>query len=152
MGILFEKKKEIQERLKEVNEKRTSQVGDMSDVMEKREAIQKKIAEFVKERSDLRDAHKAAMSEYKAFQAEQRRIRNEKYQEERKAKDAEWKLQKMAKEVEKLDENPFVSHITLIEQTIQFCKDLLPKDDEKDKEEKKETVHNNKDGEVVLGS
>merc|ERR1711934_1138391 len=140
MGILFEKKKEIQERLKEVNEKRTSQVGDMSDVMEKREAIQKKIAEFVKERQELRDAHKVVMSEYKAFQAEQRRIRNEKYQEERKAKDAEWKLQKMAKEVEKLDENPYVSQITLIEQTMQFCKGLLPQEAAENKDEKKETV------------
>merc|ERR1711862_836109 len=85
------------------------------------------------------------------WQAEQRRIRNEKYQEERKAKDAEWKLQKMAKEVEKLDENPYVSQITLIEQTMQFCKGLLPQEETKDKEEKKETVFNNKDGEVVLG-
>merc|ERR1711862_945758 len=73
------------------------------------------------------------------------------YDEERKAKEAEWRLQKMAKEVEKLDENPYVSQITLIEQTVQFCKDLLPKEVAEDKEEKKEIVFNNKDGEVVLG-
>merc|ERR1711953_1277301 len=91
------------------------------------------------------------MQEYKAWQAEQRRIRQEKYQEERKEQDKAWKLQKMAKEVEKLDENPFVAQITLIEQTMQFCKDLMPKDVAENKEEKKETVFNNKDGEVVLG-
>merc|ERR1712072_611065 len=124
----------------------------MGGIIEQKEAIQKKIAEKVTERQALRDAHREAMTAYKAWQAEQRRIRNEKYQEERKARDAEWKLQKMAKDVEKLDENPYVSQITLIEQTVQFCKDLLPKEVAEDKEEKKEIVFNNKDGEVVLGS
>merc|ERR1711953_1184861 len=91
------------------------------------------------------------MQEYKAWQAEQRRIRQEKYQEERKEQDKAWKLQKMGKEVEKLDENPYVSQITLIEQTVKFCKGLLPQDAAEKKEETKETVFNNKDGEVVLG-
>merc|ERR1712151_227213 len=53
--------------------------------------------------------------------------------------------------VEKLDENPYISHITLIDQTVQFCKGLLPQEAAEAKEEKKETVFNNKDGEVVLG-
>merc|ERR1711953_130169 len=91
------------------------------------------------------------MQEYKAWQAEQRRIRQEKYQEERKEQEKEWKLKKMAKEVEKLDDNPYVSQITLIEQTVKFCKGLLPQEAAEAKEEAKETVFNNKDGEVVLG-
>merc|ERR1719335_1942065 len=118
--------------------------------MEQRETIQKKIAELVAKRSELRDAHKAAVIEYKTWQSEQRRLRQAKYDEERKAKEAEWRLQKMAKDVEKLDENPYVSQITLIEQTLQFCKSLLPQETAESKEEKKETVFNNKEGEVVL--
>merc|ERR1719291_660585 len=118
--------------------------------MEKREAVQKKIAELVGQRSKLRDDFKQEMNEYKAWQAEQRRIRQDKYQEERKAQEAAWKIKKMEKEVEKLDENPYVSQITLIEQTMKFCKNLLPQDAGEKKEEIKETVHNNKDGEVVL--
>merc|ERR1712170_35589 len=119
--------------------------------MGEREAVQKKIAELVGQRSTLRDEFRQAQYEYKAWQAEQRRIRQERYQEERKEKEAQWKIQKMAKEVEKLDENPFVAQITLVEQTIQFCKGLLPQEVTENKEEKKETVFNNKDGEVVLG-
>merc|ERR1719291_651741 len=119
--------------------------------MEKREAVQKKIAELVGQRSKLRDDFKQEMNEYKAWQAEQRRIRQDKYQEERKAQEAAWKIKKMQKEVEKLDENPYVSQITLIEQTMKFCKGLLPQDAVETKEEKKDTVFNNKDGEVVLG-
>merc|ERR1712151_6774 len=53
--------------------------------------------------------------------------------------------------VEKLDENPYISQITLIEQTLQFCRGLMPQEAAENKEEKKETVFNNKDGEVVLG-
>merc|ERR1712217_267532 len=131
MQILYQKKTEIQERLKALNEKRQGQVGDMSEVMEKREQVQKKIAELVGQRSKLRDDFKQEMTEYKAWQAEQRRIRQEKYQEERKAQEAAWKIKKMEKEVEKLDENPYVSQITLIEQTMKFCKGLLPQDEKK---------------------
>merc|ERR1712232_180945 len=118
--------------------------------MEQREAVQKQIADLVGQRSKLRDDFKQEMNEYKAWQADQRRIRQEKYQEERKAQDAAWKIKKMEKEVEKLDENPYVSQITLIEQTMKFCKNLLPQDAGEKKEELKETVFNNKDGEVVL--
>merc|ERR1711976_537580 len=38
-----------------------------------------------------------------------------------------------------------------LEQTVQFCKGLLPQEAVEAKEDKKETVFNNKDGEVVLG-
>merc|ERR1712151_965646 len=146
MAILYNKKTQIQEKMKALNEKRQGQVGDMSEVMEQREAIQKQIAELIGQRAKLRDDFKQEMNEYKAWQAEQRRIRQEKYQEERKAQEAAWKIKKMEKEVEKLDENPYVSQITLIEQTVKFCKGLLPQDSGEKKEEVKEVVHNNKDG------
>merc|ERR1712050_724480 len=150
MAILHGKKTQIQEKMKALNEKRQSQVGDMSEVMEQREAVQKKIAELVGQRSTLRDEFRQAQYEYKAWQAEQRRIRQEKYQEERKEQEKAWKLKKMEKEVEKLDENPYVSPITMIKQTVKFCKGLLPQEAVEQKEEKKDTVFNNKDGEVVL--
>merc|ERR1712050_263592 len=150
MAILHGKKTQIQEKMKLLNEKRTSQVGDMSDVMAQRDAVQKVIAELVGQRSTLRDEFRQAQYEYKAWQAEQRRIRQEKYQQKRKEQEKAWKIKKMEKEVEKLDENPYVSPITMIKQTVKFCKGLLPQDAAEQKEEKKETAFNNKDGEVVL--
>merc|ERR1712113_1027997 len=122
----------------------------MGEVMEKREVVQKKIADLISQRSQLRDEFRQAQYEYKAWQAEQRRIRQEKYQEGRKAQEAAWQIKKMEKEVEKLDENPYISQITLIEQTVKFCKGLLPQEAVEQKEDKKDTVFNNKDGEVVL--
>merc|ERR1711933_58673 len=122
----------------------------MGEVIEKREVVQKKMADLVGQRSQLRDEFRQAQQEYKAWQAEQRRIRQEKYQEERKAQEAAWQIKKMEKEVEKLDENPYIGQITLIEQTMKFCKGLLPQDVAEQKEVKKEVVYNNKDTEVVL--
>merc|ERR1712013_634733 len=118
--------------------------------MVKREAIQKQIQELIGERSKLREDFREQMQQFKVWQAEQRRLRQEKYQQERKAQEAAWMIKKMEKEVEKLDENPYVSQITLIEQTMKFCKGLLPQDAAEQKEVQKEVVFNNKDGEVVL--
>merc|ERR1711972_550147 len=91
MAILYNKKTQIQEKMKLLNEKRQGQVGDMSEVMEKRDAVQKQIAELVGQRSTLRGDFRQAQREYKEWQAEQRRIRNEKYQEERKEQEKAWK-------------------------------------------------------------
>merc|ERR1712054_156026 len=70
--------------------------------------------------------------------------------EERKQQQEEWRLKQLEKKVEALDDQPYVSEITLIEQTVKFCKDLLPQDAGKKEEEKKEIEHNNEDGEMVL--
>jgi len=59
-------------------------------------------------------------------------------------------LKKKQREVEKLDEQPYVSEMTLIEQTIQFCKSLVQTKGEEKKEEKKEVEHQLKAGEEVL--
>merc|ERR1711924_401434 len=109
-----------------------------------------KIQELIAVRTRLRDEFNAQKREFQQYLAEQRRARQEKYAEERKKQQEEWKVKQLERKVEQLDEQPFVSELTLIEQTVKFCKDLLPKDAGEKKEEKKETVHNNKDGEVVL--
>merc|ERR1712061_959254 len=94
MTILYNKKTQIQERMKALNEKRQGQVGDMSAMKELRVAVQKKIAELVGQRSTLRDEFRQAQCEYKAWQAEQRRIRQEKYQQNRKEQEKAWKIKK----------------------------------------------------------
>merc|ERR1712178_493537 len=98
----------------------------------------------------LRDEFNAQKREFQSYLAEQRRIKQEKYAEERKQQQEEWRLKQLEKKVEALDDQPYVSEMTLIEQTIKFCKDLLPQDSGEKKEEKKETEHNIKDGEMVL--
>merc|ERR1712146_593161 len=70
--------------------------------------------------------------------------------EERQKKQAEYDQRRKERAAEKLDEQPYVSEITLIEQTMLFCKSLTQSKDSDQKEEKKETVHNNPEGTEVL--
>merc|ERR1712222_262831 len=60
----------------------------------------------------------------------------------------EWARKKKA---EKLDDQPFVTEITLLEQTIKFCKGLTAGKEAEKKEEKKDIEHKNMDGLQVLG-
>merc|ERR1712113_463792 len=88
--------------------------------------------------------------EYYAYQAELRKIRQEKQAAER----DEWKKQKdletKQKMAERLEEQPYVAEITLIEQTIAFCNSLVQKKAEDTKEEKKDLSHNDPEGTEVL--
>merc|ERR1711972_833386 len=55
-------------------------------------------------------------------------------------------MENKKKQAEKLQEQPYVAEITLIEQTIAFCNSLVQKKAEDTKEEKKEASHNNPEG------
>jgi len=150
MGKCREQKKAIQERMVALTESRKAQLGDMGEIGSQREELQKKIQEKIAERQALRDEFTAAKKVFQEHLAEQRKIRQEKYAAEREEQKKAWEIKKMEREVEKLDEQPYVSEITLIEQTIKWCTGLLPQDAGAKKEEVKETVHNNKDNEMVL--
>merc|ERR1712099_180514 len=59
-------------------------------------------------------------------------------------------LENKKKAAEKLEEQPYVAEITLIEQTMAFCNSLVQKKGDDTKEEKKETAHDNPEGTEVL--
>merc|ERR1712048_1366474 len=58
--------------------------------------------------------------------------------------------QQKLRKVEQLDEQPYVAEMTLIEQTMLFCKSLTQSKGTDQKEEKKDTVHDNPEGTQVL--
>merc|ERR1712151_630017 len=94
------------------------------------------------------------MGEEKRFQELLRKKRQEQQDRiaaERVARQKEWEERSRQKKVEKMDEQPFVTEITLIEQTIKFCKSLTGGKEEEKKEEKKDIEHKNMDGLQVLG-
>merc|ERR1711957_901586 len=131
----FDAGKDLAAQKNELNEQ-------MAILREKKKGISERLTEVT-------EARKAQLGDFGDL-AEQRRIKQEKYAEERKVQQEQWRLQKLEKQVEALDEQPFVSEITLIEQTLKFCKSLMPQDAGSEKKEEKETVFNNKDGEEVL--
>jgi len=152
MATFREQKKGIQERLAALQEERKAQMGDMPEILEKKDVIQKKIQEKIAERSTLRDEFNVAKRAFSEYLNEQRKIKQERYQEEQKSRQAEYKITQMQKKVDALDEQPFVSEIVLIEQTIKFCKTLVGDKVEEKKVEAKDTVFNNKEGEEVMMS
>merc|ERR1719409_2627431 len=107
--------------------------------MTTRDENSKKIQEHIQERNKLRDEFNAAKREFQQYLAEQRRVKQEQYAEERKKQQEEWRIKQLEKKVEQLDKQPYVSELTLIEQTVKFCKDLLPREEADKKEEKKDT-------------
>merc|ERR1719375_1342328 len=110
----------------ELNESRKAQLGDFSDVMEKREGLKKKIQEKIQERNALRDEFFAEKRKFSEYLAEQRREKQKRYQEEQKLRQEEWKVRQLEKKVAALDDQPYVAEITLIEQSLKFCEGLLP--------------------------
>jgi len=149
-AMYFAEKKKISEQLKELNEERAKVTGDMGDLIKQREEFSTKIQAKIKERNDIRGEKREAETAYRAYQAEIRKIKQERAAEERKERQKEYELRQLERKAEKLDEQPHVAEITLIEQSIKFCKDLLPKAAEDKKEEKKVVDAPVKDGEMLL--
>merc|ERR1712187_346105 len=138
-AMYFLEKKKVSEKLKELNEERAKQTGDMPDLIKKREELNGKIQEQIQERNKIRSERKEAEQAYRAYQAEIRKIKAERQAVERQERQKEYELRQLERKAEKLDEQPHVAEITLIEQTIAFCKSLTQAKGPEKKEEKKET-------------
>lgn len=145
-----DEKRKVQERMTALMDLRKTQLGDLPDVMAKRVEVGKQIADKVQERNQCKDEFRQQEREYTAFLADQRKVRAEKAASEWQAKQKEWDQKRKEREAEKLDEQPFVSELTLVEQTIFFCKSLTQSKDKEVKAEKKEANYDNPDGTEVL--
>merc|ERR1712150_24536 len=80
-------------------------------------------------------------------QKQERRERQWKEQQER---EAAYQMERKQRQAEKLDDQPYVAEITLVEQTILFCKSLVPSKEKEQKSEEKQTVFDNPDNTEVL--
>merc|ERR1712113_1328139 len=131
-------------------DERKAKLGDVPQWVDERSKLGEAIAEKVKQKNELRDEFKAKEREYYAYLAEVRKARQEKQQEERMAWQRERDQQNKLKKAERLEEQPYVAEITLIEQTIAFCNSLTQKKVEEKKDETKEISHTNPEGTEVL--
>jgi len=145
-------KRQVSQGLAALNESRKEQLGDLPQLIEERDAIGKKVREQMEKRNTLRDEFRQKERDFNAWRNEQRRARQDKVNEERNSKQAEWDMSRRMKKAEEMDEQPYVSEITLIEQTIFFCKSLVADKGPAVKEEKKETSHTNPEGTEVMQS
>merc|ERR1712232_1131339 len=86
------------------------------------------------ERKDAEDAH------YR-YKQEIRRLKQERAQEDRIKRQKEYEERKRLREADKLDEQPYIQEIALVEQCMAFCKSLTQAKGPVEKEEKKEIKH-----------
>merc|ERR1712039_178935 len=117
-----EEKKVIQEKLGKIRDERKEKLGDVPAWVDERNQIGEKVQEKIKEKNALRD-------EFKAKERDQANL---------------------YKKAEKLEDQPYVAEITLIEQTIAFCESLTKKKAEAEEQEKKEVEHGDTKGLEVL--
>jgi len=150
LALYRDGKRKVQEEMTKLMDERKEQLGDLPKIIEERDAIGKQIAEKVKERNELRDAFRQKEREFNAAIAEQRKIRAEKFAEERAARQAEYDKTRRIRQAEKLDEQPHLQEMTLIEQSILFCKSLTQTKEAEEKKEQREIQHDLKDGMEVL--
>merc|ERR1712032_436888 len=123
-AMYFAEKKKVSEQLKELTDERSKQTGGMDGLIKQRNDLYAKITEKRQEKSQIRDEWRKAEQAYKEYQNELRKIRQERSAKERQERQKEYELKQLERQVEKLDEQPHVAEITLIEQTILFCKSL----------------------------
>merc|ERR1712061_447864 len=108
------------------------------------------IVEKIKERNQIRDEFRAKEKEYDTYLYRQRQERKERQWEEQKKRDEAYEMERKQRQAEKLDDQPYVAEITLVEQTILFCKGLVPSKEKEQKSEEKQTVFDNPDNTEVL--
>lgn len=129
-----EKHNEIYNKIKELKEKRALEMGDVTQLIEKKQALKSEIMTLQEERNAIWNEKKEQMRVYNEWDKKQRLARKKEMEArwaaeeaERLARDAAWELEKP---------NPYLNETTLLEQTIDYCRQLLGVGAEKAAEEK----------------
>jgi len=151
MDSHFQRKQELSAQLDSLKQEREAQTGDVKGLYDDRDSLNAQNRTLKKELDELNEEF---YQKQKAFRDYIREVREQKWQKQqaeiedrRKAKN----LEDRKRRVEKLDEMPHQHEITLLEQTIKFCKSFQPKQ-AATQEEKKETAYDNPDTHLVLKS
>jgi len=120
--------------------------NETSELYEEKTNLKNQISALIQSRNELRKQLQEEEVAYrKAKQEEVRLAQERRHQANQERKEAD--------EKEKMEEDlmiqPHLAEVALLEQTITFCKSLLPKE-KNDEELKKETAFNNPEGYAVL--
>jgi len=150
MFQLREKRREIAKQLKELVDTRSDFMGDLDSHQNKRTELNDQIKKKIDEKNQVRDEMREEENKYNEYRDAERQKRMDKQIEERKKADAEREQYTRKARADKLDEQPYLDQMTLIEQTISFCKSLVPDKGPDVKEEKQKKDLNVVEGAEVL--
>ena len=93
-------------------------MGDMGPIIAEKEKISKRIPETMPERNTLRDEFRTNEQEYRKYMDEVRAERQKKLKEKCEPRNKEYDLVRRQRSADKLDEQPRIAEMTLIEQTM----------------------------------
>lgn len=146
-GVWAAKEEVKQEYLALIGEhKKATETKELDD---QRQALRKTISTLVNERNELRKKLTEEETAYRKFKQEEQRLVNEKRKAEADARREETHKEEMARKEEKLLVQPYLAEVALLEQTITFCKGLMPKE-ENEQQQQVKTEYNNPTGYEVL--
>jgi len=123
--------------------------NETSELDQEKTRLKESISALIQSRNELRKQLQEEEVAYRKAKQEEARLAQERRyaaNQERKEQDEK---KKMEREEEDLMVQPHLAEVALLEQTITFCKSLLPKE-KNDEETKKETSFNNPEGYAVL--
>ncbi|CAE7613591.1 unnamed protein product [Symbiodinium sp. CCMP2592] len=132
MNRYRDEKRKIQEQMTELSEARKQQLGPIEEIQNQRGAVSDEL------KAKIEDPWLPVL------------LHAEKYAAEKAERQKEYDLRRKQREAEKLDDQPYVAEITLIEQTMKFCQGLVQSKVEDKSDEKKEVSHENVDGCEIL--
>lgn len=128
----------ISKKLDKLKETRDGEMDKLKPLIEKRGTLRDAVGTLIEEKKNIVGERNKAYDAWRAYE--------DKMREERRSREqAEWdkwraEQEKVAAEKELEQPNPFLGETTLLEQTIDYCKGLLPKEAAA-KEEEKEIQH-----------
>jgi len=146
---VWQEKEAVKAELQKLKDARDQDTAGHGELRNERDQIREKINQLVQERKKIRDDMLREQEEYQRKLQDRRNKEQERRREEDAKRRDEWDRQKKERAAEKLMEQPHLAETTLLEQTLTFCKSLLPKEQEA-KEEKKDVALNAPEGAVVL--
>jgi len=131
-------KKEKAEALKKLREEREAKTGDVREQIDAKNAIRAKINEKRDSIRALRDAHKKVKDAHWDWKRACQKMKNDAWKAE---EDLRWDLYRAADKKAELEtggEKPHFEETTLIEQCLDYCRQLTGEKKEVEKKEEKE--------------
>jgi len=147
---VFAEKNKVKEEFELLNGERDEEMKMVKPLKDRVDEVKSQIQKLVLERNECRATFRDEERQYRDYQTQIRQAAAEKKRQEQEKRKEEWEKQKKERQMEKLLEQPFLAETTLLEQTLAFCRTLMPLKEQKVEPLKNSFVHNNPEGSTVL--
>lgn len=143
-----EKKKQIEDakgdkdaknaKIRELRDARQAKAGNVKEFIDKKDELRSQMKEKKDKKWELTTDFRDVLKKHRDWE---RKCKDMKWQEQKVREDAEWEAweaQKNKAKLEKAAEKPYFEEMTLLEQTINYCKNLTGDDKKEEAAEKKD--------------